>query len=143
MAYRRVRIYTGNDKESDVVGFSLSAANAPDNPLFDQFLDERGYMREDIKGGWEEVEDSGGRWAWALPGKVPEHGVSWRYVEIKPRLSEEHIIELGALCVGQTLDGERAEGIVDPYHDGILVYDNRLKKPDGPYGGGHLIAHQM
>jgi hypothetical protein len=30
-------------------------------------------------------------------------------------------------------------GIVNPYHDGVMVLDNRAALPDGPYGSGLLI----
>jgi len=120
MSFRRVRIYTGNPGESDVIGFSASASDAPDNPRFSEFMEQRDYMCTKI-----------GR----LAG-----GVSYRYVEVRPPMSTQDIKDFGMLCVGSCIDGVYSEPIVDPYHDGTLVLDNRGDSSVRPYAGGILIT---
>jgi hypothetical protein len=121
MSMRRVRIYKGNDSDSNIIGFSGSASNAPDKPQFAHFMMRRGYQWEDTK-------------------ERPEQSFSIRHIEVRTPLSEEHVKQLGTLCVGGFLDGERIEGIVDPYHDGTLVLDNRKILPDRPLGDGEVIS---
>ena len=139
MAIRRVRIYNSPEGGADVIGFSASATDAPDNPAFNRFFESRGYEVNHLTAGWKE-EGDGIRFAYDEPQKIPPEGVSLRYVEVRPPLSDEHIHDLGALCVGGFIDGEPVGAIVDPYHNFTFVIDNREISPDGPYGGGRLIA---
>jgi len=140
MSNRYVRVYKGPEGDADVIGFSASATDAPDNPAFSSFLQERGYTGRSLTAGWKDEDDGSVRLAYDEPKRIPSEGVSLRYVEVKPPMSDEHIQELGTLCVGGFLDGEKIEGIVDPYHNYTIVIDNRDVGPGGPYGGGKLIV---
>jgi hypothetical protein len=121
MATRRVRVYDGQGEvPSTVLGFSAGAADAPDMPEFKKFTNERGYEVREVE---------------RLAG-----GVSTRYVEVHPPMSDDHVQELGVLCVGGELNGEHRFGIVDGYHDGVAVHDNRIEMPAGPLDGAHVIA---
>src|SRR5581483_675485 len=104
MSMRRVRIYPGNDSESNLLSFSASAADAPGKPAFTEFMEGRGYTTR--QADLEEIPET--------------HIGGWLYVEVRPPLSEEHIRELGILCTGGMIDGQPVEAIVDPYHDGTL-----------------------
>ncbi|MGD0283984.1 MAG: hypothetical protein ABSB12_00065 [Candidatus Saccharimonadales bacterium] len=121
MSVRRVRIYNGIAENSNVIGFSASAVDAPSNPRFASFMAERGYT-------WNEAI------------ALPSGSVSCRHIEVRPPLSEKHIKELGILCVGGFIDDKLYYGIVDPYHDGVQVLDNRSKLPEQSQGLGELIA---
>lgn len=112
MSARRIRIYKGLDAESLVIGWSASAFETPDDPKFADFMTTRGYQCRDIE---------------EYPGSY-----SARHTEVRPPLSEIHIKEFGTLCVGGYLDGQRISGIVDPYHDGTNVLDNRKQMPQRP-----------
>ncbi|MEK7602942.1 MAG: hypothetical protein AAB459_01695 [Patescibacteria group bacterium] len=68
MSYRIVRIHNGENMDSTIIGFSASATYAPDKPAFSQFMISRGYH-------WEYRDRLAG-------------GVSLRYVEVNPPLSE-------------------------------------------------------
>lgn len=121
MANRRVRIYNGPDPEkSNLIGFSLSAADAPDKPAFAKFMTDRGYA-------WQQVETR------------LEDGVSFRYVQVRPPLSREHTHELARLCVGGFVNGELVEPIINSSNNDTLVYDNRHIPVESPMGGGELI----
>ena len=100
MSIRRVRIYKGNAEETDVIGFSASAGGAPEDPLFSEFMASRGY-------DWQEAAER------------PEGSVSYRHIEVRPPLSDEHLKEFGKICVGRPVHNMSGSGIVDPYHDGI------------------------
>jgi hypothetical protein len=122
MAIRRVRIYNGIAENSSVIGFSASAADTPAHPRFATFMALRGY-------------------SWKESIALPPGSVSYRHIEVRPPLSQEHIRELGILCVGGTVDNVVDYGIVDPYNDGVQVLDNRAILPDQSQGMGELIAH--
>ena len=123
MADRRVRIYEGNNPNATTIGFSMSATDAPDNPAFSTFMQERGYE-------WRDLPLT----------ERPVAGFSWRYVEVCPPLTDVHIKELGQLCVGGNIGGTLVQAIVESHHNSTLVYDNRQVLPIGAYGGGELIA---
>lgn len=123
MAQRRVRIYAGRDNESSVIGFSASAADAPDHPDFRRFMATRGYQIYDVSSD-----------------QIPEESTSLRHMEVRPPLTDADIKEFGTLCVGGVVSGEWTEGIVDPYHDGTIVLDNRIIDPGMPLGGGTIIT---
>lgn len=109
---RRVRIYEGNDANTNIVGFSNSCVQAADDESFIDFFAERGY---NVRGTQQ----------------VPEGGISSRYAEVQPPLSKSHAQELGQLCLG----------IIDGYQDGIEVIDVRQCNPaEIKGGGGALIA---
>jgi hypothetical protein len=133
MAIRRVRIYPGNESQSNIIGFSRGASDAVDNPRFAQFLNDKEY-------DWvEPIELAENDTGWQY--KAPEGSVSWRHVEVRPPLKEEHIKELGFLCVGgYTEDNRYIPGIVNPHHDGVMVLDNRHERPDRPMGTGRVVA---
>lgn len=117
MSVRRVRIYNGENRESNIIGFSASASDAPYDLRFIRFMEQRGYILSLLT-------------EWPV-------GVT---VEVRPPLSEEHTRELGILCVGGTLDGNKIIGIIDPYNDEVQVLDNRIVSPEQAHGLGQLIA---
>lgn len=121
MSVRRVRIYSGSSEERDVLGFSHGALRAPDDSRFAEFMRTRGYSYREA-------------------ARYPSESVSIRHIEVRPSLSEEHIKELGILCVGGELDGTFNFGIVDGYHDGVAVLDNRNVPPKQPLGEGIVVA---
>ncbi len=140
MSYRRVRIYKSPEEGGDVIGFSKSASDVVDNPEFKQFFDTRRYSQENLQGNWKKFNAGGVEFVWDKPNKIPKHGVSERYVQLQPPLSEEHIQELGSLCLGGFIDGKHVIGIVDSGHDEVFVIDNRKVTPDGPYGHGIYVG---
>lgn len=135
MSKRIARIYKSPIEGADVIGFSRSACDAMEDPRLREFLNERGYasifmpMRS-------KSNRNGVVWYWDEPDRLPEDGTSYGYVEVSPPLTEEHIQEFGKLCVGSV--GQ--SGIIDPYHDGTVVYDNREYCSGVEMGPGRLIA---
>src|SRR5690349_12777561 len=112
MAIRKVRIYNGTEPETNIVGFSRSCADALDHPALAQFMTANGY-------------------AFAETNLRPEGSLSERHIEIRPPLTPEHTKAFGGLCVHE---------IVDPYQDGVAVFDNRQQAP-GQDRGGELIVY--
>lgn len=121
MSIRQIRIYKGKPEFSNLIGFSAGATSAPDHPRFAEFMAKRMYE-------WDQIDAR------------PDGSVSLRHVEVRPPLSQAHLQELGALCVGGPLDGEYLEGIINPYRERVVVLDNRLVLPDSRLGGGETIA---
>ncbi len=103
MGTRRVRIYSNMNTDTSVIGFSHSASDAPDNLLFVKFMQERNYRTREM-----ELKET--------LAKLPT-ATTLRHIEVQPPLSEEHMQELGALCIGNRFH----DGIVDPSHDGLRV----------------------
>ncbi|MFA5004410.1 MAG: hypothetical protein WC498_04010 [Candidatus Saccharimonadales bacterium] len=113
MANRYVRLYPGIEKDTNIIGFSAGASDAPDHEGFRKFFMDRGYTISPIS-----------------RHEAPEGSVSYRHVEVQPPLSEKHTLELGSLCVH----------IVDAGSNSTYVLDNRDVMPTGPYGPGVIVA---
>lgn len=106
MAIQKVRIYPGLAPESNIIGFSGGVTDIPDKSEFAEFMSEKGYQTSELP-----PEDS------------PMYSGSYRHIEVKPPIEEEHLQELGALCLN----------IADGYHDGVAVLDNRTQPPTVNY----------
>ena len=117
MTNRYVHIYSGLRENTNIVGFSWSAANTPDSPEFQDFVQRHGYATCDLRHGQE-------------PKEVPSWSVSPRNVEFEPPLDIVDTRLLGALCVE----------LIDPGHDSVLVIDNRGQDEVEPFSSGTLIV---
>jgi len=117
MANRYVRIYSGIRENTNIVGFSWSAADTPDSLAFQGFVQRHGYTTCGLRHGQE-------------PQEVPPWSVSPRNVEFEPPLDIVDTRLLGALCIE----------LIDPGHNAVLVIDNRGQVEVEPYSSGTLVA---
>jgi hypothetical protein len=100
MVERIVRIYP-SEIDSMIIGFSASCSAIPEDHRFTDFMTERAYELKD-------------------PAPIkPKEAKSYRYVESRPPLSDEHIQELGSLCVE----------FMEPFALDIKVMDEREDPP--------------
>lgn len=103
MANARIRFYPGETGGSTIMGFSARVTDLPDQPNFGDFLSKNGYTTREI-----------------AVDEAPEGGQSYRYVEVRPPLSDEHVEKLGSLCVR----------IGDAGNNYTYAIDNRYGLPD-------------
>jgi len=108
MSNRYVRIYEGQG--SNIIGFSVGASDMPNTNEFQLFMANRGYTTTEVE---------------PLAGST-----SYRHVEIQPPMAEEHLRELGELCVR----------VVDSGMNETFVLDNRAEMPSGPYALAPVLA---
>ncbi len=118
MANRYVRIYDGPSGDTSVLGASLSATRAIDSPLVHETLADAGHAVEELERPVSaEFPGSPG-----YEQRVPEDGVSYSYLEIRPPIDDETVQKLGRLFV--------QHDIVDPYHNSAFLVDSRDGKQD-------------
>ena len=114
MSALRLRVHSARDfsgRDTTVVGMSRSVPGFESEPQFTAFLDRH------------EIESN------PLPeGLSPQGGISERYSQLRPRLTDEQLQEFGAICVGGTYDGKKYTGCVD-FDDAAYVLDNRTVAP--------------
>ncbi len=118
MADRYVRIYDGPSGDTSVLGASLSATEAVYSPLVHETLANAGHTVEELKRP-ASAEDPGSP---SYDQRIPEYGVSYSYLEIRPPMDDETIQALGRLFVQQD--------IVDPYHNSAHLVDSRDGKQE-------------
>ena len=108
MATSNIRIYEA--KDSTIIGTSAPKAVLFIHPLFEKFLQDRGYE-------WQQKN---------VDFRVPEGNVSSHCVEVRPPMTNEDLLVFGELCVG----GAFEEGIVENGHNAVAVIDNRIILPN-------------
>ena len=115
MAYRRIRIYEGIADDTSLIGASLSATDVFDDPAFYTFMANNGHTVTGV-----------------AADELPENSNynSWRYVEVRPPLSNETLGEFGKLCLD----------IVDGGNSGVAVIDNRASDLGAPLDHERVVA---
>ena len=153
MSVRIVRLYKGESGGGDVIGFSYSAY--PEKPrILEKALGEWGYQFRWVEPMATPKDTEQSDWA-DIPAdadpssRQPEGSCSYSHLEVRPPLAPEHTKRLGELCTGRNLDGtppnmmvdgELVAPLIDDYHDGTRVIDNRQELPGERRVGGVLIA---
>lgn len=127
MANRRVRIYKGEHKNANIIGFSASAASI-DEPI-EAFLDEHGYTYERLP---YECDDK----AQAERRQRLLHSigsVSFAHLQMEPPLQDRDIPALVDWCKTN----------IDTYHNSGYLVDNREIPPyseKSPKSDGAYLA---